>query len=170
MYEPAAGAALRPWRKILYEKQPFEDNYVDESFLEGLVKNANFRRMEFWHIVPKTLAIVQQLSALCVIYVAFTHTLLVRCARRATFWTVRSPTDRRSGVTVLPNAQRSGTPNVMFWLSPLTFVLGYMLRNFMRPGGMAPSGAKGHIDNGFYFVYFLGQSGMASAACPITLS
>ena len=84
MYEPAAGAALRPWRKILYEKQPFEDNYVDESFLEGLVKNANFRRMEFWHIVPKTLAIVQQLSALCVIYVAFTHTLLVRCARRAT--------------------------------------------------------------------------------------
>ena len=58
----------------------------------------------------------------------------------------------------------------MFWLSPLTFVLGYMLRNFMRPGGMAPSGAKGHIDNGFYFVYFLGQSGMASAACPIPLS
>jgi hypothetical protein len=26
MYEPAAGAALRPWRKILYEKQPFEDD------------------------------------------------------------------------------------------------------------------------------------------------
>ena len=32
--------ALTPWRKILYEKQDFPDNYVDKTqFLNGLKKN-----------------------------------------------------------------------------------------------------------------------------------
>ena len=36
----AANAPLTTrWRKILYIKQPFPDNYVDETFLEELQKN-----------------------------------------------------------------------------------------------------------------------------------
>lgn len=32
--------ASKPWRKILYEKQNFPDNYVDKTqFLNGLKKN-----------------------------------------------------------------------------------------------------------------------------------
>jgi hypothetical protein len=27
------------WKKILYIRQPFEDNYVDDTFLNELVKN-----------------------------------------------------------------------------------------------------------------------------------
>ncbi|RUS78893.1 hypothetical protein EGW08_013336 [Elysia chlorotica] len=31
----------KPWRKILYEPQPYPDNFVDTSFLEELKKNRN---------------------------------------------------------------------------------------------------------------------------------
>ena len=28
-----------PWRKILYEEQPYADNYVDNKFMAGLIQN-----------------------------------------------------------------------------------------------------------------------------------
>jgi phosphatidylinositol glycan class C protein len=30
-----------PWRKLLYVKQDYPDNYVDDTFLDALQKNGN---------------------------------------------------------------------------------------------------------------------------------
>ena len=36
-------ALLKPaWERVLWKKLPYDDNYVDASFLESLVTNANF--------------------------------------------------------------------------------------------------------------------------------
>ena len=35
----ASPTTKQPWRKVLYEKQPYPDNFVDASFLEELKKN-----------------------------------------------------------------------------------------------------------------------------------
>jgi len=34
-----------PWRRILYEPQPYPDNYVDDAFLQGLVANGTWVMM-----------------------------------------------------------------------------------------------------------------------------
>ena len=39
------GRSVRTWKKVLYEKQDYPDNYVDpEQFLNGLRKN---RKLQF---------------------------------------------------------------------------------------------------------------------------
>lgn len=42
--QPYASPPRRPWRKVLYERQPHGDAYTAESFLEELVVNATVRR------------------------------------------------------------------------------------------------------------------------------
>ena len=39
---------VQPWRKILYEKQAYPDNYVDVSFLELLLLNAKPVSYSYW--------------------------------------------------------------------------------------------------------------------------
>ena len=36
------------WRKVLYQRQPFADNHVDESFLAQLVTNANVVEKDYF--------------------------------------------------------------------------------------------------------------------------
>ncbi|XP_067830200.1 phosphatidylinositol N-acetylglucosaminyltransferase subunit C isoform X1 [Heptranchias perlo] len=50
------------WKKVLYERQPFPDNYVDGSFLEELRKNIYVRQYQFWSVVCESGMVVQQLS------------------------------------------------------------------------------------------------------------
>eukprot|EP00808_Paulinella_micropora_P029212 g48460.t1 len=64
------GAAIG-WQKILYQKQPFPDNYVDESFLSELVTNANVHHWSYWTLSLSTLAIVQRISAVTLLLLAF---------------------------------------------------------------------------------------------------
>ncbi len=40
-----------PWRKVLYEQQPYEDNHVDQAFLSMLITNQNVVILEFWEVV-----------------------------------------------------------------------------------------------------------------------
>ena len=40
-----------PWRKVLYEQQPYEDNHVDDAFLSMLITNQNVVILEFWEVV-----------------------------------------------------------------------------------------------------------------------
>ncbi|KAF9161635.1 hypothetical protein DFQ26_004363 [Actinomortierella ambigua] len=58
-----------PWRKLLYVKQDYPDNYVDETFLEELQKNANVREYEYWSVVLETTIVSQHISSI-VIFVA----------------------------------------------------------------------------------------------------
>lgn len=57
-----------PWKKVLYLKQPYKDNYVDSSFLDSLILNANVQRYEFRTLCHGALPMIWQLS-LVVIFV-----------------------------------------------------------------------------------------------------
>lgn len=52
----------KPWRRILYERQDYPDNFVDDTFLSLLVTNANVRNPDFISLVFDSLAITQQIS------------------------------------------------------------------------------------------------------------
>ena len=52
------------WRKNLYEKQPFEDTYVDENFLNSLVAQENSRKYNFWTLIDSTSEITFALNSL----------------------------------------------------------------------------------------------------------
>jgi len=54
-----------PWRKVLYLHQPFEDNYVDESFLDSLVLNAHVQHYDYVALCRGATGVVQQLCLLC---------------------------------------------------------------------------------------------------------
>lgn len=63
------------WRKILYEKQPFADNYVSrDDFLSGLRKNVTVRLHSYQWLVLHSLPITRQLATLLV-FVSFFHGL-----------------------------------------------------------------------------------------------
>ncbi|KAG8555829.1 hypothetical protein GDO81_017831 [Engystomops pustulosus] len=53
------------WKKILYKRQPFPDNYVDKSFLEELRKNIYVRRYSYWAVVFESAMVIQQLCSVC---------------------------------------------------------------------------------------------------------
>jgi phosphatidylinositol N-acetylglucosaminyltransferase subunit C len=57
---------MKKWRKILYRKQDFEDNYVDSSFLNSMQKNVNVREMQYWEVVMSTCRIIQQTSTIII--------------------------------------------------------------------------------------------------------
>ncbi|XP_064189611.1 phosphatidylinositol N-acetylglucosaminyltransferase subunit C isoform X3 [Anguilla rostrata] len=59
--DPGAPSAV-PWRKVLYERQPFPDNYVDRRFLEELRRNVGVRRYRYWPVVREAGLVTQQLS------------------------------------------------------------------------------------------------------------
>ncbi|RNF10197.1 phosphatidylinositol N-acetylglucosaminyltransferase subunit C [Trypanosoma conorhini] len=59
----SAASAAPVWRKVLYERQPFEDNYVDpEKFMLGLRENVNLKTYEYGKVVLDTFVVVQQLT------------------------------------------------------------------------------------------------------------
>ncbi|XP_049632534.1 phosphatidylinositol N-acetylglucosaminyltransferase subunit C [Suncus etruscus] len=57
------------WQKVLYERQPFPDNYVDPRFLEELQKNIHVRKYQYWAVVFESSVVVQQLCSVCVFMV-----------------------------------------------------------------------------------------------------
>ncbi|KAJ8278999.1 hypothetical protein COCON_G00060650 [Conger conger] len=63
--DPGAPSAV-PWRKVLYERQPFPDNYVDRRFLEELRRNVGVRRYRYWAVVREAGLVTQQLSCVAV--------------------------------------------------------------------------------------------------------
>lgn len=62
----------RGWRRALYERQPYEDNYVDPvQFLQDMKKNANIRKYEYFGIVRDTTGVIQQLAFVAIFIVIF---------------------------------------------------------------------------------------------------
>lgn len=71
---PLSGFPAAPpvWKKGLYERQPFEDNYVDPVlFLQELKKNSNVKAYNFADVVKDTLVIVQHISFVVVFVYMF---------------------------------------------------------------------------------------------------
>ncbi|KAF0748311.1 hypothetical protein AaE_007385 [Aphanomyces astaci] len=60
---------LKVWRKILWEEQPYDDCYVDSSFLEQLRTNENVREYDYWGMSKASAAITQQLSLVFIFFV-----------------------------------------------------------------------------------------------------
>ncbi|XP_063154639.1 phosphatidylinositol N-acetylglucosaminyltransferase subunit C [Candoia aspera] len=57
------------WQKVLYKRQSFPDNYVDQSFLEKLRKNVHARKYQYWAVVFESGVVIQQLCSVCVFVV-----------------------------------------------------------------------------------------------------
>lgn len=54
------------WRKVLWEHQPFPDNYVDRRFLEELRRNEGIRQYRYWAVVKEAGFVGQQLSCVAI--------------------------------------------------------------------------------------------------------
>ena len=73
---PNMGSGAPPtWRKVLYEKQPFEDNYVDAAFMEQLRTNTHLRALKYRDILRSAMAILQQLNLVVLFLVTYASTL-----------------------------------------------------------------------------------------------
>lgn len=55
-----------PWRKVLWERQPFPDNYVDRRFLEELRRNVGIRQYRYWGVVKEAGFVGEQLSCVAI--------------------------------------------------------------------------------------------------------
>lgn len=63
----------KPWKKLLYIKQDYPDNYVDKSFLEEMQKNVNVQIYRYWDVVLESLAISQHFSSIIIFIAIFIH-------------------------------------------------------------------------------------------------
>ncbi|KAJ1929068.1 glycosylphosphatidylinositol anchor biosynthesis [Tieghemiomyces parasiticus] len=68
---PQKAVHLRPWRKLLYIKQEYPDNYVDESFLENLQKNVNFQSYEYPSLIRESTVITEHVSSVLIFVAVF---------------------------------------------------------------------------------------------------
>jgi len=59
------------WQKVLYVRQPYADNHVDETFLASLVTNANVQPVEFWSMVKATAGLIQQISIMTIYFLLY---------------------------------------------------------------------------------------------------
>jgi phosphatidylinositol glycan class C protein len=64
----------KPWRKILWERQPYDDNYVDHTFLIGLRKNVNVVEYDYWTVVRDSVAVSHQITVVALFLCAFMYT------------------------------------------------------------------------------------------------
>eukprot|EP00667_Euglena_gracilis_P021655 EG_transcript_23812 len=71
---PRRQCQLPPWEKVLYCKQPYEDNFVDETrFLEQMRQNADVNVFDYWELVRESSAVSQHLSVIVIFIVIFKH-------------------------------------------------------------------------------------------------
>lgn len=73
-FNAPAVAAQRPWRKVLFEAQPFPDNYTDAQFLRGLVQNASVAHYDYWQLVRDSAVVSVECSATALFVLLFVHT------------------------------------------------------------------------------------------------
>ncbi|KAL1933453.1 hypothetical protein VTP01DRAFT_7543 [Rhizomucor pusillus] len=62
-----------PWRKLLWVKQSYPDNYVDSTFLEELQKNVNVQTYSYWNMVYESGIITQHISSVVIFIAVFIY-------------------------------------------------------------------------------------------------
>lgn len=56
------------WKRNLYEKQPFEDSWVDESFLASLITQGEGKKYGFWNLVHNTTEITHAINSIVLFF------------------------------------------------------------------------------------------------------
>ncbi|GFN73503.1 phosphatidylinositol n-acetylglucosaminyltransferase subunit c-like [Plakobranchus ocellatus] len=79
----------QPWRKILYERQPYPDNYVDTSFLEELKKNLHVRSYDIKTLMLEAANLSQQINSIS-LFVTMYFYMEDQTASPQTLWCVAS--------------------------------------------------------------------------------
>lgn len=63
----------RPWKKLLWVKQSYPDNYTDEeTFLDHLQRNPRLQPYEFWTLMADSTIIVQHVCSVIIFVSCFT--------------------------------------------------------------------------------------------------
>lgn len=82
----------KPWRPICYERQPYDDNYTDESFLSSLVMNANVQPTTYLALVLQSVVVCQRIAVtsifMCIFYFLYMKTLSVATTVQMAFGTL----------------------------------------------------------------------------------
>ena len=60
------GDARPPWRKILWEQQPYPDNYVDQTFLASVLTYTDTTQYELLTLIKASAVVTQQLSTVVI--------------------------------------------------------------------------------------------------------
>lgn len=69
----STGPGRGTWKKLLWVKQSYPDNYTDaETFLDHLQRNPRWRPYEFWQLVADSTIIVQHLCSVVIFVCCFT--------------------------------------------------------------------------------------------------
>lgn len=64
---------IRPWKKLLWVKQSYPDNYTDEeTFLDHLQRNPRLQPYEFWELMADSTIIVQHVCSVIIFVSCFT--------------------------------------------------------------------------------------------------
>jgi hypothetical protein len=63
----------QPWKKVLYVQQDYEDNYVDETFLNDLEKNLNLKTYELGFLVKESSVVAQEVTSVVLFVSLFCH-------------------------------------------------------------------------------------------------
>lgn len=63
--------SLPPWRKLLYIRQPYPDNYTDSSFLSQLKRNTTVQRHSFYKLTTDFSLISLHLNVLAITHIVF---------------------------------------------------------------------------------------------------
>ncbi|KAM0718144.1 hypothetical protein Q7P37_006476 [Cladosporium fusiforme] len=79
----------RPWKKLLWVKQSYPDNYTDEeTFLDHLQRNPRLQPYEFWTLVADSTIIVQHVCSVIIFVCCFTGIFQERVSPNAVVgWT-----------------------------------------------------------------------------------
>ena len=64
--EGQADATRPPWRKILWEQQPYPDNYVDQTFLASVLTYTDTTQYELLTLIKASAVVTQQLSTVAI--------------------------------------------------------------------------------------------------------
>lgn len=70
-FATGAVSTLQPWRKLLYIKQPYPDNYTDPSFLSQLKRNTTVQKYPYWKLAGDFSLISLHLSTLAIVHIVF---------------------------------------------------------------------------------------------------
>ncbi|CDS13237.1 hypothetical protein LRAMOSA05415 [Lichtheimia ramosa] len=79
-----------PWRKLLWVKQNYPDNYVDSTFLDELQKNGksfNVRTYDYWKMVYESGVITQHISSVVIFIAVFIYLQMGTLVANHLIWT-----------------------------------------------------------------------------------